>query len=77
MRHAEGTKWRWRTWQDDVECILNIIRKEVGDIYLGVANFSIRQGLVDEFMLTLRVHVPPTTGFLMYYWHIPTVVVDQ
>ena len=45
--------------------------------YLGVANFSIRQGLVDEFMLTLRVRVPPTTGFLMYYWHIPTVVVDQ
>jgi hypothetical protein len=28
-------------------------------------------------MLTLRVRVPPTTGFLMYYWHSPTVVIDQ
>ena len=42
------------------------------------------QGLVqndvqdpDEFTLTLHVRVPPTTGFLMHYWHSPTVVIDQ
>jgi hypothetical protein len=52
--------------------------------YLGIANLIIRQGLVqgdfqepDEFTLTLRVRVPPTTGFLMHYWHSPTVVIDQ
>jgi ribosomal protein L16 Arg81 hydroxylase len=31
----------------------------------------------DEFTLTLRVRVPPTTSFLMYYWQSPTVVIDQ
>ena len=31
----------------------------------------------DEFTLTLRVRVPPTIGFLMHYWHSPTVVIDQ
>jgi len=42
------------------------------------------QGLVEgdlqdrnKFTLTLRVCIPPTTGFLMYYWHSPTVVIDQ
>jgi hypothetical protein len=39
------------------------------------------QGLVKgdpaEFTLTLRVRVPPTTGFLMYYWQSPTLVIDQ
>ena len=28
-------------------------------------------------MLTLCVRVPPTTSFLMYYWHSPTMVIDQ
>jgi hypothetical protein len=52
--------------------------------YLGIANLIIHQGLVqgdvqdpDEFTLTLRVRVPPTTGFLMHYWHSPTVVIDR
>ena len=52
--------------------------------HLGVANLIIFQGFVegevqgtDEFTLTLSVRVPPTTGFLMHYWHSPTVVVDQ
>ena len=52
--------------------------------YLGIANLIIRQGLVEGgvqdpeiFTLTLRLCVPPTTGFLMYYWHSPTVVIDQ
>jgi len=52
--------------------------------YPGVANLIICQGLVEgdlqdpkKFTLTLRVCVPPTTGFLMYYWHSPTVVIDQ
>ena len=51
--------------------------------YLGVANLIIHQELVkgdihnaEEFMLTLCVHVPLTTGFLMHYWHSPTVVID-
>ncbi len=48
---------------------------------LGVANLIIRQGLdegdPDEFTLTLHVRVPPTTGFLMHYWHSPTVAIDQ
>jgi hypothetical protein len=42
------------------------------------------QGLVqndvqnpDEFTLTLHVRVPPSTAFLMHYWHSPTVVIDQ
>jgi len=30
-----------------------------------------------EFTLTLRVCAPPTTSFLMYYWHSPAVVIDQ
>jgi hypothetical protein len=53
-------------------------------IYRSVANLAIHQGLVegdiqkpDEFTLTLRVRVPPTTGFLMHYWQSPTVVIDQ
>jgi len=52
--------------------------------YRDVANLIISQGLVEhdlqgpnKFTLTLRVSVPPTTGFLMYYWHSPTVVIDQ
>ena len=52
--------------------------------YLGVSNLIIWQGLVEgdlqdpnEFTLTLRVCVPPTTGFLMYYWHSPTMVIDR
>ena len=52
--------------------------------YLDVAHFIIRQGLVEgdvqdpnEFTLTLRIRVPPTTGFLMYYCQSPTVVIDQ
>ena len=51
---------------------------------LSVANIIIHQGLVegevrdpDKFTLTLRVRVPPTTSFLMYYWHSPTVIIDQ
>lgn len=51
---------------------------------MGVANLIICQGLVEgdaqdteEFTLTLCVRVPPTTGFLMHYWHSPTVVIDQ
>lgn len=53
-------------------------------IYIDVANLVIYQRLVegdlqdpDKFTLTLRVRVPPTTGFLMYYWQSPTVVIDQ
>jgi hypothetical protein len=53
-------------------------------ICLSIANLMICQGLVqddvqdpEEFTLTLRVCVPPTTGFLMHYWHSPTVVIDQ
>lgn len=52
--------------------------------YLGVAHFINRQGPIegdaqkpDEFTLTLRVCVPPTSWFLMYYWHSPIVVIDQ
>lgn len=52
--------------------------------YLGVANLIIHQGVVerevrdpDKFTLTLRIRIPPTTGFLMYYWHSPTVIIDQ
>ena len=70
--------------QDDVECILNVIFKEVGKTRLGVANLIICQGVVegdiqhpDEFTLTLCVRIPPTTCFLMYYWQSPTVVIDQ
>ena len=44
----------------------------------------IRQRLVqadlqdpEKFTLTLCVCVPPTTGFLMHYWHSPTIVIDQ
>jgi hypothetical protein len=53
-------------------------------LYLGIANLIFRQGPIkgdvqdpDEFTLTLRVCVPPTTGFLMHYWHSPTMVIDQ
>jgi hypothetical protein len=67
--------------QDEVECILNVIFKEVCSTCLGVANLIICQGLdnqdPDEFTLTLRVRVPPTTCFLMYYWQSPTVVIDK
>ncbi|KIJ94104.1 hypothetical protein K443DRAFT_12375 [Laccaria amethystina LaAM-08-1] len=52
--------------QDDVECILNVIFKE------GLDNQD-----PDEFTLTLRVRVPPTTSFFMYYWQSPTVVIDK
>ena len=70
--------------QDDVECILNIIFKEVGKTCLGVANLIICQGHVEgdiqdpgEFKLTLRIRIPPTACFLMYYWQSPTVIIDQ
>ena len=50
----------------------------------SIVELIIRQGLVngglqdpDEFTLTLRLRIPPTTGFLMYYWQSPTVVIDQ
>ena len=53
-------------------------------IHLDVAHLIIRQGLIEgdvqdpnEFTLTHHVRVPPTTGFLMYYWQSPTVVIDQ
>ena len=51
---------------------------------LSIVNLIIPQGLIqsdfqdpNKFMLTLHIHVPPTTGFLMHYWHSPTVVIDQ
>ena len=51
---------------------------------LSIVELTTRQGLVkgglqdhDEFTLTLRLCVPPTTSFLMYYWQSPTVVIDQ
>jgi len=82
--YKRGPSLKILLWQDDVECILNVIFKEVGKTCLGVANLIICQGLVegdiqhpDEFTLTLRVRVPPTTCFLMYYWQSPTVVIDQ
>lgn len=85
--NKRGPSLKYLLWQDDVECILNVIRKEVGifdKTYLDVAKLIICQGLVkddvqdpDKFTLTLRVRIPPTTGFLMYYWHSPTVVIDQ
>lgn len=31
----------------------------------------------NEFTLTLRLRVPPTTVVLMHYWRSPTIVVDQ
>lgn len=31
----------------------------------------------DEFTLTLRVRVPPTTTYLMHYWQSPTMIIDQ
>ena len=51
---------------------------------LSIVELTNRQGLVkgglqdpDEFTLTLRLRVPLTTSFLMYYWQSPTVVIDQ
>ena len=37
------------------------------------------QGLFDpkEFKLTLRLCVPPSSGFLVYYRHSPIVVIDE
>ncbi|KIK08585.1 hypothetical protein K443DRAFT_1248 [Laccaria amethystina LaAM-08-1] len=55
--------------QDDVECILNVIFKE------GLVEGDIQDP--GEFTLTLRIRVPPTACFLMYYWQSPTVVVGQ
>ncbi|KDR65756.1 hypothetical protein GALMADRAFT_148408 [Galerina marginata CBS 339.88] len=65
--HKRSQCLEYLSWQDDVECILNVVRRE---------------GLVEgddpsEFTLTLRVRVPPTAGFLMYYWQSPTVVIDE
>ena len=59
-------------------------RRWVFDKTQYVDNLIIYQGFVegdvqdpDKFTLTLRVRVPPTTCFLMHYWHSPTVIIDQ
>lgn len=31
----------------------------------------------NEFVLTLRLRVPPSSGFLAYYIHSPIVVIDK
>ncbi|KIJ95722.1 hypothetical protein K443DRAFT_320540 [Laccaria amethystina LaAM-08-1] len=67
--YKRGPSLKNLLWQDDVECILNIIFKE------GLVEGDIQHP--DEFTLTLRVRVPPTTCFLMHYWQSPTVVIDQ
>ncbi|KAF9476932.1 hypothetical protein BDN70DRAFT_896939 [Pholiota conissans] len=59
--HKRGPYLDYPLWQDDVECILNVIHKE---------NSS-------EFTLMLRVRVPPTTNYLMHYWQSPGVVIDK
>ena len=85
--HRRGPSLESLFRQDVVECIFNVICKKVG-IFDGscpsIVELIIPQGLVkdgvqdpDEFTLTLRLRVPPTTSFLMYYWQSPTVVIDQ
>ena len=70
--YKRGPSLKHLLQQDDVECILNTIFKEVGKTCLGVANLIICQGHVEgdiqdpgEFKLTLHIRVPPTTCFLM------------
>ncbi|KAF9475261.1 hypothetical protein BDN70DRAFT_936028 [Pholiota conissans] len=67
--HKRGMPHEYLLCEDNVECILNVIRKE------GLTENSIR--FPDTFTLTLRVRVPPTAGFLMYYWHGPTIIIDE
>ncbi|KAF8951654.1 hypothetical protein BDZ97DRAFT_1931961 [Flammula alnicola] len=64
--HKRGLCLEYLSWQDDVECIFNVICEE-----------GLVKGDPTEFTLTLRVRVPPTAGFLMYYWQSPTVIIDQ
>ncbi|KDR73906.1 hypothetical protein GALMADRAFT_141676 [Galerina marginata CBS 339.88] len=64
-----GPTLEYLLWQDDVECILNVIQK------IGLVEGGVQEP--DEFTLTLGVRVPPTAGFLIYYWESPTVVIDQ
>ncbi len=74
--------------QDNVECILNVTREVVSvpncrvlqcvidfQPQLGLDGLEIRTSII--FTLTLQVCIPPTTGFLMHYWHSPAVIIDQ
>ncbi|KAF9473203.1 hypothetical protein BDN70DRAFT_899964 [Pholiota conissans] len=65
--HRRGPSGYYPLWQDAVECTLNVICKE------GVVKGDVQ----NEYTLMLRLRVPPTTSFLMYYWRSPTVVIDQ
>ena len=75
-------------WEDDVECVLKVIHKEVCGqktyVDLDLVKLIISQGAMegptqhpDEFTLTLHLRIPPTSGFLMFYWHSPVVVIDK
>ena len=70
--------------QDNVECILNIAREESESevsIFYSTGRKSIT--LPGSFQspkiltFTLRLRVPQTTGYLLSYWHSPTVIIDQ
>ncbi|KAF8959442.1 hypothetical protein BDZ97DRAFT_1667231 [Flammula alnicola] len=76
-------------WSDKVECQLNVKVKEVSTIkthcisLTGILSIPF-QGLVegifgdpDDFTLYLKVHVPPTAGFLAYYSESPTIVIAK
>ncbi|KJA12629.1 hypothetical protein HYPSUDRAFT_152316, partial [Hypholoma sublateritium FD-334 SS-4] len=67
--HKRGPFGEYPLWQDDVECILRVIRKE--EPVEGILQTR------DEFTLTLRIRVPPTTAYLMHYWQSPTIIIDQ
>ncbi|KAF8914284.1 hypothetical protein CPB84DRAFT_1841011 [Gymnopilus junonius] len=67
--HNHGPSLEYLLWQDDVECILKVIHKE------GALEEPFQDP--DEFTLMLRLCVPPTSGFLMFYWHSPIVVIDK
>ncbi|KAF9474539.1 hypothetical protein BDN70DRAFT_310420 [Pholiota conissans] len=67
--HKRSPHLDYPLWQDDVECILNVICKE------GLVNSVVQNPT--EFTLTLHVRVPPTTNYLMHYWHSPTMVIDK
>ncbi|KAF9470885.1 hypothetical protein BDN70DRAFT_901765 [Pholiota conissans] len=68
--HIRGPYLDYPLWQDDVECILNVVHEEVSVELSAVQNTK-------EFTLTLRVRIPPTTNYLMHYWQSPTVIIDK
>lgn len=87
MHDKPGSECRsleYLLWEDEVEVILNVTRKEVSNSHLLTSlDPMVCQGKIEDpfqdlpvYTLSLRISIPPTSGFLIYFWRSQSVVVS-